>query len=127
MRLWLSPLGYCLLGLCGCPAPTTEAPPPPRNAVVVPAAAIVPTPDGGMAVMVVGRDGRAHQHDVQVGGEQGEMAQIVPGVRAGDMVVTPGAYGLPDNTQVKVAKSEPQPPGEKAAAVGVAARGAVVN
>lgn len=99
------------------------------DAVVVPPAAVVPTPDGGFAVMVVGSDGRAHQKSVQVGIKENGEAQIVSGINPGDMVITNGAYGLPDNTQVKVAagsparatragvpgKAEEQAPAEKAA------------
>lgn len=73
-----------------------------KDAVVVPSSAVVPTEGGGMAVMVIGSDGRAHKSDVKIGVKQGDETQIVEGVDAGAKVVTAGAYGLPDNTQVKV-------------------------
>ena len=33
---------------------------------------------------------------------QGDKIQIVEGVQAGERVVASGAYGLPDNTKIKV-------------------------
>lgn len=77
------------------------------DAILVPASAVVPVEGGGSnAVMVIGSDGRAHQKEVKVGLKQGGEAQILEGVNAGDTVITAGAYGLPDNTQVKVAMAQ---------------------
>jgi HlyD family secretion protein len=83
-------------------------------ALIVPATAIVSQPEGGgVAVMVVGADNRAHLQAVQVGIKNGDEIQIMSGVQANQRVVTTGAYGLPDNSQVKIeqpaqpAKSDP--------------------
>jgi HlyD family secretion protein len=76
------------------------------NAVVVPASTILKQPDGRSAAMVVGSDNRAHVQAVQVGIQNGEDAQIVSGLKAGQQIVTGGAYGLPDNTQIKIENSE---------------------
>jgi RND family efflux transporter MFP subunit len=74
-----------------------------ENAITVPAAALVKTPEGTTAVMVVGKDGRAHETEVETGARNGDIVQITKSLDAGQIVVTTGAYGLPDNTQVKTA------------------------
>jgi len=53
--------------------------------------------------MVVGKDGRAHETEVETGARNGDIVQITKSLDAGQIVVTTGAYGLPDNTQVKTA------------------------
>jgi len=72
------------------------------NAVTIPAAALLTEPDGTTSVMVVGDDGRAHQRDVKPGVKQGDELQIAEGLKPGERVVTVGAYGLPDNTKVRI-------------------------
>jgi RND family efflux transporter MFP subunit len=73
-----------------------------KDALVVPAAAVITAQDGSSAVMVAGTDGRAHQKAVKVGIRQADDIQILEGVTEKDKVVTNGAYGLPDNTKIKV-------------------------
>ena len=63
---------------------------------------VITTQDGSSAVMVAGTDGRAHQKAVKVGIRQADDVQILEGVTEKDKVVTNGAYGLPDNTKIKV-------------------------
>jgi multidrug efflux pump subunit AcrA (membrane-fusion protein) len=77
------------------------------DALTVPAAAVLTEADGTTSVMVVGDDGRAHQRDVKTGVRQENQLQIVSGLKAGERVVTAGAYGLPDNTRVQL-----QPPSQ---------------
>ncbi len=72
------------------------------DALVIPAASLLTAQDGSTSVMAVGSDNRAHQKSVRVGIHQGDQVQIVEGVQAGDKLVASGAYGLPDNTKVKV-------------------------
>jgi HlyD family secretion protein len=72
------------------------------NAVVIPAAAVLTSPDGTSYVMVAGSDNRAHQKTVKAGIRQGEQVQILDGLAEGDRVVASGAYGLPDNTKIRV-------------------------
>jgi HlyD family secretion protein len=80
------------------------------DALTVPASAVLTEPDGTTSVMVVGDDGRAHQRDVKTGVRQDSQIQIVSGIKAGERVVTAGAYGLPDNTRVQLqAPPPPQP------------------
>lgn len=72
------------------------------NALVVPAAAVQANPDGGSFVMLAGADGKAHQAPVKIGVKQDQDVQITEGVKPGDKVITAGAYGLPDNTKIKI-------------------------
>lgn len=72
------------------------------NALVVPAAAVQANPDGGNFVMLAGADGKAHQAPVKIGVKQDQDVQITDGVKPGDKVITAGAYGLPDNTKIKI-------------------------
>jgi HlyD family secretion protein len=74
------------------------------GAVVVPAAALL-TAEGATSVMVVGADGRAHQRSVQAGIRHDNEVQITAGLQPGERVVTTGAYGLPDNTRIRVEES----------------------
>lgn len=78
------------------------------DALTVPATAIITDEDGKKSVMVVGSDGIAHKRDVEIGIQSADSVQIVSGVKAGEQVVGVGAYGLPDNTKVKV-EAAPQP------------------
>lgn len=73
------------------------------DAIVVPAAAVLTDPTGSTSVMLAGSDGRAHQRPVHTGIRQDDNIQITAGLQPGDQVITAGAYGLPDNTRVKLA------------------------
>jgi membrane fusion protein (multidrug efflux system) len=73
-----------------------------ENALVVPAVAILDQPEGGHAVMVAGPDNRAHLHAIQIGIRTNDQVQVTSGLQVGQRVITSGAYGLPDNTKVKV-------------------------
>jgi multidrug efflux pump subunit AcrA (membrane-fusion protein) len=83
-----------------------------NDALVVPVAAVVKQPDGSSAVMVAGPDARAHLQPVEAGIQNDDNLQIVSGLKAGQRIVTNGAYGLPDNTQIKVEAAE-KPPAAK--------------
>jgi HlyD family secretion protein len=76
------------------------------DAIVVPQSALLKSGEGAESVMVVGKESRAYRQPVKVGVRQGNQAQIVSGLSAGETVITKGAFGLPDNTRVKV-ESEP--------------------
>jgi len=78
------------------------------NSVVIPAAAVLTAPDKSSYVMVAGSDNRAHQKTVKTGIRQGDQVQILDGVADGDRVVVSGAYGLPDNTKIRV-EAAPEP------------------
>ncbi|SRR5579871_22149 len=79
-----------------------------KDALVIPAAAVIKAEDASSAVMVAGPDGRAHQKAVKLGIRQGEDVQVLEGVSEGDKVITSGAYGLPDNTAIKIEAGKSQ-------------------
>src|SRR6516162_9366224 len=87
------------------------------DAVLVPGSALLKTPEGAESVMVVGDDNKAHQLNVEVGIREGDQVQITKGLKGGERVVSSGAYGLPNDTKVKVAEAE-APPREKPASTG---------
>jgi multidrug efflux pump subunit AcrA (membrane-fusion protein) len=72
------------------------------DALIVPAQALVTDEEGKKSLMVVGSDGVAHKRDVETGIQTTDSVQIASGVKPGEQVVTAGAYGLPDNTKVKI-------------------------
>jgi len=72
------------------------------DALVVPTAALVQSAGGGAHVMVVGADSIAHARTVQVGAESDGLVQILSGLRAGDAVITAGAYAMDAGTKVRV-------------------------
>jgi multidrug efflux pump subunit AcrA (membrane-fusion protein) len=82
-----------------------------NNAVIVPISALLKTPQGETTVMIV-RGERAYQVSVEAGIHEGDRVQITKGLSGGETVIVNGAYGLPDNTKVKVA--EPAPPANTA-------------
>jgi multidrug efflux pump subunit AcrA (membrane-fusion protein) len=78
------------------------------NSLVVPAAVVLTSPDGSTYVMIAGSDNKAHQKTVKTGIRQGDQVQILDGLAEGDRVITSGAYGLPDNTKIRIeATQEP--------------------
>ena len=61
----------------------------------------MPTEGGeGFEVFVADSDGVAHSRPVVVGGRDGAVAEIVSGLRAGEVVVTGGAYGIADGAKI---------------------------
>ena len=76
-----------------------------KDALTVPVEAIQPSPDGnGKFVMVIAPDSTAHKKTVTTGIQTAEDVQILSGVTASDMVISTGAYGLDENTKVKIGK-----------------------
>jgi RND family efflux transporter MFP subunit len=72
------------------------------DALIIPASALLTAPDGTTSVMLAGADNKAHQREVKTGIKQKDAVQIVTGLQTGDRVITAGAYGLPDNTDIKI-------------------------
>ena len=58
--------------------------------------------------MVIGSDGTAKSRDVKTGIKNSDDVQILSGLKAGEQVVTVGAYGLKEKTKVKVEKPSPE-------------------
>jgi RND family efflux transporter MFP subunit len=81
-----------------------------KDAIVIPASALLKTPAGGTVVMTVTGD-HAHQVAVDTGIREGDRVQITKGLAGGENVIVNGSYGLPDNTQVKIAAAQSSPPG----------------
>jgi HlyD family secretion protein len=77
------------------------------DALTVPAPALITDEQGKKSVMVIGVDGKAHRRDVETGIQNASSVQITNGLRPGEQVVSTGAYGLPDNTKVKVEAATP--------------------
>ena len=84
-----------------------------NDAIIVPAAALLKTPDGASTVMIAGADGKAHQVSVEAGIRQGDRLQITKGLNGSEKVIITGAYGLPDNTKVKIAEASPPADAQK--------------
>jgi multidrug efflux pump subunit AcrA (membrane-fusion protein) len=79
-----------------------------KDAILVPAPALLKTPEGASTLMIV-KDDKAHQVSVETGIREGDRLQITKGITEGDTVIVSGAYGIPDNTKVKVAEATPEP------------------
>ncbi len=71
------------------------------HALVIPASAVLTASGGTESVMVAGADGRAHQMTIKTGIREGDLVQVLSGLRAGERVVSEGAYGLPNGTKIK--------------------------
>ena len=77
------------------------------NALTVPADAIQSSPDGSSKfVMVIAPDSTAHKHTVTLGIQNADAVQILSGLTPADMVISTGAYGLDENTRVKIGAAE---------------------
>jgi len=85
-----------------------------KEALVVPSAALLNAKGDAAQVMVVDSQSQASSRDVKTGIATGQQVQIVSGLKPGEMVVTEGAYGLPDKTKVKIEKPETEAAGEGA-------------
>ena len=68
-------------------------------AIVVPADALVPEGEE-FKVFVVDATGMAHERDVKIGGRSAAGVEITDGLKAGERVVTYGAYGMQDSAKV---------------------------
>jgi multidrug efflux pump subunit AcrA (membrane-fusion protein) len=75
-----------------------------EDALVVPASALLNAQGDTGQVMVIDSTSTAQSRDVKTGIQNGQDVQIVSGLKPGEMVITEGAYGLPDKTKVKVEK-----------------------
>jgi membrane fusion protein, multidrug efflux system len=68
-------------------------------AIVIPAEALVPEGDA-FHVFVVDAKGIAHERDVTVGGRSAAGVEITEGLKAGERIVTTGAFGVQDSAKV---------------------------
>ena len=79
------------------------------NVVLVPSAAIAREGEETAVFVVVGDT--AHRRPVQIGLDDGTDAEVVSGVKAGEMVIVQGQAGLPDGAKISI---EPTEDGDKA-------------
>jgi len=77
-----------------------------RDAVVIPAAALLPSAEGGVQVLVAGADSKAHEKKVEVGIRQADKVQILKGVEPGEKVITVGGVGLEDGAKISIKNGE---------------------
>jgi HlyD family secretion protein len=80
------------------------------DAVLAPADAVIRKPGGKSMVFVV-ENGTAHARPVLIGIEAKGKAEVISGVRAGEMIAVRGQEMLKDGAEVKV-KPQKQSPGE---------------
>jgi HlyD family secretion protein len=86
-----------------------------QQGLAVPQNAVVQNESGKATVLVVEGD-VAHLREIQTGISDATagLIQVVSGLKAGEVVVTDQAYGLPDKTKVKVEAAEkPEQPAAK--------------
>ncbi|HYL74127.1 MAG TPA: efflux RND transporter periplasmic adaptor subunit [Bryobacteraceae bacterium] len=76
-----------------------------KDAVVIPTIALLPSAEGGVQVLTVSADSKAHEKKVEVGIREPDKVQILKGVDAGESVITVGGVGLEDGAQVTVKKA----------------------
>ncbi len=69
------------------------------HAIAIPAAALVPQGEG-YRVFTVDSAGIAHARDVEVGERTDQFVEILKGLRAGETVVTYGAFGVSDSARI---------------------------
>ncbi len=77
-----------------------------HDALVVPNNALLNASGDSAQVMVVDSQSVAQSRDVKLGIQTPQETQVVSGLKAGEQVVTQGAYGLPDKTKVRIEKPE---------------------
>jgi len=77
-----------------------------KDALVVPSAALLDAKGDEAKVLVVDEKSLANSRDVKTGIQSGQQVQIVSGLKPDEVVVTEGAFGLPDKTKVKIEKAE---------------------
>ena len=82
------------------------------NALVVPTDSILTSPKGD-SMVVVAQDGKAVRTKVKLGIVQGDRAQIVEGLQAGQQVIWSGQEGLKDGAPIQIAGEEKRGPGGK--------------
>src|SRR5256886_5551697 len=83
-----------------------------KDALVVPSAALLNAKGDAAQVMIVDSQNQASSRDVKTGIQTGQQVQVVSGLKPGEVVVTEGAYGLPDKTKVKIEKPETEATGD---------------
>ena len=76
------------------------------KALTIPAEALIPEGES-FKVFVVDAKDVAHERKVKVGGRSGGVVRIVEGLKAGEHVVTYGAYGVSDSSKIDTRTRKP--------------------
>ncbi len=76
-----------------------------RHAVVIPAEALLTSTDGTTSLFVVGEHGKPAKQAVKVGIRNGDDVEITDGLKAGERVVTTGAFELDNEDPDVLAKT----------------------
>jgi multidrug efflux pump subunit AcrA (membrane-fusion protein) len=84
-----------------------------KDAIVIPAIALLPSAEGGVQVLVVGPDSKAHEKKVEVGIREPDKVQIVKGLEVGEKVITVGGVGLEDGAKVTLRTGKEENKDEK--------------
>jgi RND family efflux transporter MFP subunit len=79
------------------------------RSIAVPLEALVPEGEG-FKVFVVDSASIAHEQEVKVGARTDSTAEVLEGLKAGDRVVTYGAYGVEDSVKVTTASAAKSAP-----------------
>ena len=80
------------------------------NALVIPLTAVLTDSNGAQSVMAIAPDNTARRQPITTGIENNGVVQVVAGLKPGMLIVATGAYGLPDNTEVKPSPGPKLPP-----------------
>ena len=72
------------------------------SAILIPKSSVVPDPNHPDRQMVyVVSKGRAHRVPIKIGATQGNQVAIISGLHPGTTIITEGAYGLPDDSEIE--------------------------
>jgi membrane fusion protein (multidrug efflux system) len=74
-----------------------------KNSLVAPVEAVITTEEEGKTVIALVQGDQAVQKEVQTGIKEGSVIEVQgDGLKAGDKIVTMGAYGLPEKSKIKI-------------------------
>jgi multidrug efflux pump subunit AcrA (membrane-fusion protein) len=73
-----------------------------QNAIVIPTEALLPSQEGGVQVMVVGSDSKAHERRIEIGVREPGQLQVLKGLDVGEKVITVGGVGLEDGGKISI-------------------------
>ena len=80
------------------------------NALVIPLTAVLTDSNGAHSVMAIASDNTARRQPISIGIENNGVVQVLAGLNPGMIIIATGAYGLPDNTEVKPSPGPKLPP-----------------
>jgi HlyD family secretion protein len=84
------------------------------HAIVIPAEALLTSPDGATSVITLDSNNKPHKQQVKVGIREADEVQVTDGLKAGERVVTAGAFELGQEEGDELAKTNVQVQAPKA-------------